>query len=166
MSSHTQIERQIGNSTNTHVSTSIHTTCINQHTHAHVSIAPGLQFNIRSCCRWDSIHKTLLSSRLSCMIFGWLCQHTRTVSQQLGNEVERQGKANKSTTPRAALLLFKEKKKSYPGWDSNPCMYITQNLALVFARRKITQNLKNVFAAILADRQVFCMCACTCVGSV
>ena len=43
----------------------------------------------------------------------------RGMSQQFGSEVERQGKANKSTTPRTALS-FKEKMKSCPGWDSNP----------------------------------------------
>ena len=32
------------------------------------------------------------------------------------SQVERQ--ANKSTTPRTALYIFKEKKKSCPGWDS------------------------------------------------
>ena len=30
------------------------------------------------------------------------------MSQQLGNEVERQGRANKSTTPRTALSLEEE----------------------------------------------------------
>ena len=39
--------------------------------------------------------------------------------QQLGSEVERQGKGNKSTTPRTALS-FLERKKSCPGSDSDP----------------------------------------------
>ena len=40
---------------------------------------------------------------------------------QLGNEVERQGKARRTSQLHPGqLFLFKEKKKSCPGWDSNP----------------------------------------------
>ena len=39
--------------------------------------------------------------------------------QRRGNEVERQGKENKSAKPRKALS-FQGKKKSCPGLDSNP----------------------------------------------
>ena len=35
------------------------------------------------------------------------------MSQQLGSEVERQGKANKSTTPRTALS-FQRKEEEFP----------------------------------------------------
>ena len=48
------------------------------------------------------------------------------MSRQLGNEVERQGKANKSTTPKTAL--FKVKKKSCTGWACTVSVsYIVSN---------------------------------------
>ena len=52
------------------------------------------------------------------------------MSQQLGNEVERPGKANKSTIHPGEL---KEKKSSCPGWDSNPrhsCSLFSRGAAL------------------------------------
>ena len=47
------------------------------------------------------------------------------MSQQLGSEVERQGKANKSTTPRAALS-FQRKEEELPwvGFEPTTLMYI------------------------------------------
>ena len=41
------------------------------------------------------------------------------MSQQLGSEVERQGKANKSTTPRTALS-FQRKEEELPWVGFNP----------------------------------------------
>ena len=40
-------------------------------------------------------------------------EHTTYMSQQLSNEVERQGKANKSTTPRTGLS-FQRKEEELP----------------------------------------------------
>ena len=50
---------------------------------------------------------------------GSQCSFLASMSQQLGSEVERQGKANKSTTPKTALF-FQRKEEEVPGWDSNP----------------------------------------------
>ena len=39
------------------------------------------------------------------------------MSQQLGNEVERQGKANKSTTPRTALSFQRKEELPWVGFE-------------------------------------------------
>ena len=68
---------------------------------------------------WSYVSQTLMKFNFShhkqCMWLYFLCAHKcihisylhTYTSQQLCNEVERQGKANKSTTPRTAFL-FKE----------------------------------------------------------
>ena len=53
-----------------------------------------------------------------CVILLYCIYWLHSMSQQRGKEVERQGKANKSNTPRTALSF--QGKKSCPGWDSNP----------------------------------------------
>ena len=47
---------------------------------------------------------------------GWMCAATENMSQQLGNEVERQSKANKSTTLRTAQR--KEEELPWVGFET------------------------------------------------
>ena len=46
------------------------------------------------------------------------------MSQQLGNEVERQGKANKSTIPRTALSFQGKEELPWVGFEPTTLMYI------------------------------------------
>ena len=55
------------------------------------------------------------------------------MSQQLGNEVERQGKANKSTTPRTALS-FQRKEEELP-WVGFEPMTLLMFVARAYRER-------------------------------
>ena len=58
-------------------------------------------------------HHSLGQKQLQCMGIIGLCNIVYFMSQQLGSEVERQGKTNKSTAPRTALS-FKRKEEELP----------------------------------------------------
>ena len=55
-----------------------------------------------SCPSTESFHVTLSTSHRTAGSYQYI-KDPISMSQQLGNEVERQEKANKSTTPRTAL---------------------------------------------------------------